>query len=246
MGHYYRHQSPWGRRGGRVSDGFLTQMRNALAWTFPTGDFSLSVCPQSGSVPLQRSLHGVLSFFLGAVDATQRRMGSDISSALRVNSCWNNCGWKSFLCRKQPWWAHMLTPVSGPVPICWAGWVPGHAPVRLWDLQPAPPSADSGCSPATALPPGCEMLLYHGHAAVGCDRLKSLFYQLIQKQKIQILWKMYIKNQSILSLLLTRFFSIYSIPSKCERVRIACHDQYITRISHMITACWGLLGFQNE
>lgn len=39
-----------------------------------------------------------------------------------------------------------------------------------------PQSAGSASSPATALPPGFQMLLYHGHAAIGCTRFKSLFY----------------------------------------------------------------------
>lgn len=48
-----RHQSPLGRSVGRVRDRKQLSLTNpnALTWTFPTGDFRVSVCPQSCFVP---------------------------------------------------------------------------------------------------------------------------------------------------------------------------------------------------
>lgn len=99
------------------------------------------------------------------------------------------------------------------------------------------PSASS--SPSTPLPPGCWMLLYLRQAASGCIRYKSLFSPAHQKKKkIKISRKVYIEGQSILSLLLTWFFSAYSTPSKDER-RLVWH----ALIAHRNHCMWMLIWF---
>lgn len=86
------------------------------------------------------------------------------------------------------------------------------------------------------------MLLYLRQAASGCIRYKSLFSPAHQKKKkIKISWKVYIEGQSILSLLLTWFFSAYSTPSKDER-RLVWH----ALIAHRNHCMWMFVCFSQR
>ena len=140
------------------------------------------------------------------------------------------------LCRKQPWAAAKVALRTQAY--LW-GWLSAWSLASQSLGHKVSPSASS--SPATPLPPGCWMLLYLRQAASGCIRYKSLFslaHQEKKKKKIKISRKVYIEGQSILSLLLTWFFSAYSTPSKDER-RLVRH----ALITHRNHCMWMLIWF---
>lgn len=100
------------------------------------------------------------------------------------------------------------------------------------------PSASSGFSPATPLPPGCWVLLCLRQAVHGFIGYKSLFSPAHQKKKktSQFLGRCILKDR-VYCLLLACIFSVYSLPSKDER-RSAQHAR-ITCLNHCMLCSFG-------
>lgn len=109
---------------------------SALRWTFSTGDCDGSVCHQSylrccQTVTLYNDFFSPCGTFIPLKDKWAM---TSLPNWKCLSSVWTAVGTivgEILLYRKQPSWTYMVTLLSGLMPICWAGWVPGHLLVRL-------------------------------------------------------------------------------------------------------------------
>lgn len=157
-------------------------------------------------------------------------MGNDISSQLGAyeSSVWTAVGtivgenfalWKTTLRSRH---GHTAFRTKARL----LGWLSACSLVGQTLGHITSPSASSGSSPATPLPPGCWVLLYLRQAVHGFIGYKSLFSPAHQKKKenVTISWKVYTEGQSILSVIGLYFFCLFSSLRRWKKVSTACQD----------------------
>lgn len=189
----------------------------------------------------------VISFFMRKVYSTQRQMGNDISSQLGAyeSSVWTAVGtivgenfalWKTTLRSRH---GHTAFRTKARL----LGWLSACSLVGQTLGHITSPSASSGSSPATPLPPGCWVLLYLRQAVHGFIGYKSLFSPAHQKKKRKrhnFLEGVYWRTEYIVCYWLV-FFLFILFPPKMKE------GQHSMPGSHAwITACWCSFGFHKE
>ena len=122
----------------------------------------------------------------------------------------------------------MVTLLSERTPICWLA---ECLVTRGSDLKTCSASA-SGLRflPCSSTAPWRRAVALPRVSSKPLHQISILLLLAHQKKKkpLKILWKMYMKDQRS-----NLFFSIYFIPSKYERVSMACHDHiHCTYITH--------------